>query len=173
MLVLEWIGFVDAVQRTCITDNTFQTFAYVLVMNTEDVTELSTFFSCRIATNGKIDFSIRRTKEVTHFLQWVHNAARTLYTAMTNGYVHASLLSALTDAGERADFCRQLRDKYDVKAKEALPGPLVSENKCTYWEPMVVNYLTTMLGMNSVPLSYVIRDNDEPDRTSTFPDFSE
>ena len=30
-----------------------------------------------------------------------------------------------------------------------------------------------MIGMNGVPLPYVVRGNDAPDRTSSFPDFSE
>ena len=64
-------------------------------------------------------------------------------------------------------------DKSDVKAKEASPGPLVSEKKWTDWEPKFANYLSTITGMNGVPLPYIIRDNDALDRTSTLPDFSE
>ena len=68
MLVLEWIRFVDAGQRTHINDDVFQTFSDVIAMNKKDVTELSTSFTRRTATNGKIDFGIRRTKKLTHFL---------------------------------------------------------------------------------------------------------
>ena len=92
---------------------------------------------------------------------------------MTNRYAHASLLAVLTDAGSRSDVYQRLRGKSDVRAKEALPGPLVSENKWTDLEPMSANYLSMMLGMNGVPLSYVIRESYTLDRTSTFPDFSE
>ena len=66
--------------------------------------------------------------------------------------MQAYLLQVLTDAGERADVRRYLRDKSDVRAKEALPGPLVSENKWKDWEPIFDNYLSTMLGMNGVLL---------------------
>ena len=139
-------------------------------MKEKGITELSMSFSRRTAANGKIDFGILRTKKLTHFLHWVHDDACTFYTPSTTGYLQTSLLTALSDSGERADVQNQLRDKLDVRAKEVSPGPLVSENKWTDWKPMFANYLSTMLVMNSVPLSYIIRDNDAPDRTSTFPD---
>ena len=171
--ILNWIGFTDAGQRDRICNDAFTNYADILAMNEKDVTELSASFSRRTATNGKIDFGIRRTKKLMHLLHFVQDAARTSYTASTFGYTQATLLSALSVAGERADVIKQIRDKSDVKAKEASPGALVSENKWTDWEPKFVNYLSTMIGMNGVPLSYVIRENDAPDRTSTFPDFSE
>ena len=129
LLALEWIGFTDLGQRTRITYDAFQCFANVLTLNKKDVLELSTSFSRQTVANGKIDFGIRRMKKLIHFLHWVQDDARTLYTATTNGYVQATLLRALAGARERADVCRQLRLRSDVRAKEASPGPLVLENK--------------------------------------------
>ena len=171
--ILEWIGFTDLAHRGRIIEDAFTTYADVQAMNKKDVTELSASFSRRTTTNGKIDFGIRRTKKLMQLLHWVQDAARTSYAPSITGYTQASLLRAFSIAGERADVRKQLRDKSDVKAKEASPGALVSENKWTDWEPKFINYLSTMIGMNGIPLSYVIRDNDSPDRTSTFPDFSE
>ena len=106
VLVLEWIGFVDAGQRTCITDDAFQKFSDVFAMNEKDVNELNTSFSRWTAANGKIDFGIRLTKKLTYFLHRVNNAACILYTPSTTWYVQAYLLAALSDAGERADIQR-------------------------------------------------------------------
>ena len=60
-----------------------------------------------------------------------------------------------------------------MKAKESWPGPLISENKWTEWEPKFHNYLSALIGMNGVALSYVIRENDIPDHTTTYLDFLE
>ena len=35
------------------------------------------------------------------------------------------------------------------------------------------NYLSSIYGVDGVPLSYIIRPNDAPDRTTTFSDFNE
>ena len=71
LLVLEWIGFQDPVQRTRITDDAFQCFADVLALNEKDILKLSTSFSRRTVANGKIDFGLRRTKKLTQFFHWV------------------------------------------------------------------------------------------------------
>ena len=129
LLALEWIGFADQGQRTRISDDLLHCFADILALNEKEVLELSTSFSRRTVANGKIDFGIRQTKKLIHFLHWVQDAARTLYTATTNGYVQANLLCALTESEERADVRQQLRLRSDVRAKEASPVPLVSKNK--------------------------------------------
>ena len=54
-----------------------------------------------------------------------------------------------------------------VKSKEASPGPLESESKWHEWENKFENYLSTLLGVDKVPLSYVIRENDAPPTAGT------
>lgn len=46
---------------------------------------------------------------------------------------------------------------------DASPGPLENESKWKEWEEKFVNYLRLHIGSFGIPLSYVIRDNDEPD----------
>ena len=142
-------------------------------MTEKDMTELSISFSRRTANNGRIDFGIRRTKKLKQVMHWVQDTERIAYKPSLNGYDQASLLSALTVAGERADVRKQLKERSDVNSKEASPGPLVSENKWVNWEPKFSNYLSTIIGMNGVPLSYVIGENESPDRVTNFVDFSE
>ena len=57
-----------------------------------------------------------------------------------------------------------MKNAQDVKAKEASPGPLVSETKWNEWDPAFENYLSNIMGFNGVPLSYVIRENALVDR---------
>ena len=132
-------------------------------MKEKDVTELSTSFSRQTSANGRIDFGIHQTKKLIHLVHWVQDDVRTSYNASINRHDSDSTLAALTVTRVRAEAQKQIREKSDVKAKEASPCPLVSENKWTDWEPKFTNYLSTITGMNGVPLSYVIRDNDAPD----------
>jgi len=169
--ILEWIGFADGTQRNRIMNDAFATYDDILTMKDKDVTELSTSFSRRTSANERIDFGIRQTNKLKHLVHWVQDAARTSYKASINKHDLVSILAALNVAGERADVRKQIREKSDVRAKEASPGPLVNENKWSDWEPKFLNYLSTIIGMNGVPLSYITRDNDAPDRESDYPDF--
>ena len=82
-------------------------------------------------------------------------------------------LNGLDMAGQRSEVRKKMIEDSDTNAKEASPGPLKAELGCTEWQPKFVNYLSTILGVGGVPLSYVIRDNEEPDKDSTFDNFNE
>lgn len=47
----------------------------------------------------------------------------------------------------------------------AKPTLFKKDTKWEEWQPTFVNYLRTISGRNGVPLSYVIRDNEDPDPT--------
>ena len=80
-------------------------------------------------------------------------------------------LDALTVATQRCEVRKMMNDQSDQKSKEASPGPLVSETKWPEWQPKFDNYLSIILGVEGIPLSYVTRDNELPDRTGPFADF--
>ena len=46
-----------------------------------------------------------------------------------------------------------------------------NEKQWKRWDEKFVNYVRSHIGANSVPLSYVIRENDEPDINGEHPDF--
>jgi hypothetical protein len=49
----------------------------------------------------------------------------------------------------------------------------MDERRLSEWEPAFVNYLSTIPGVNGIPLCYVIRDLEIPDRTAQFTNFNE
>ena len=59
----------------------------------------------------------------------------------------------------------------EQKYIEESAGVLVSENKLAEWESKVHNYLFTILDMENISLSYVIRKIKIQYRTRLFPDF--
>ena len=76
---------------------------------------------------------------------------------------------ALRTAESRSKIRKTLKDN-DIPS-DASPGPLEREAKWKEWEEKFVNYLRLHLGASGVPLSYVVRDNDNPDRTTIHGDF--
>ena len=56
-------------------------------------------------------------------------------------------------------------------ADAASPGPLENEKQWKRWDEKFVNYVRSHIGANSVPLSYVIRDNEEIDINGEHLDF--
>ena len=171
--MLTWIGFDNEGNQNSIINDAFSTFADIQDLSEKDVTELSESFARRTAQNDRIIFGICRTKRIKHMMHWVQDFYRVSSTPTTVGLDGDTFLAALTVAGERADVRKLLRDQSDEKAKVASPGPLVSENKWIEWEPKFVNYLSTLIGMNVVPLSYIVRENDNPDHVGPHANFTE
>ena len=71
---------------------------------------------------------------------------------------------ALNVAGERAGVRKVMASQSNEKAKAANPGPLKTEEQYHEWEPKFINYLSTIMGVSGVPLSYITRPKDIPDR---------
>ena len=76
----------------------------------------------------------------------------------------------LTKSIERSETRKVEADQADTVSKAADPGKFKDERKWPDWEPAFVNYLSTIPGVNGVPLSYVVRENEQPDHNSTFGD---
>jgi hypothetical protein len=66
-----------------------------------------------------------------------------------------------------------LYDDSDKKAKASSPGPLESEDTWIEWDTKFDNCLSTIPGVDGVPLSYVIRMKDNPDAGTVFTSFVE
>jgi hypothetical protein len=56
-------------------------------------------------------------------------------------------------------------------SKAANPGKFKDERKWPEWEPAFINYLSTIPGVNGVPLSYVVREPVTPDLTVEYASF--
>ena len=79
----------------------------------------------------------------------------------------------LETATKRAQIRKQLQEDSITKAKAASLGPLTLEGKWIQWETKFDSYLTTILGVDGVTLSYVICEKDAPDVGATFTSFVE
>ena len=169
--ILEWIGFNDNVQRNDIIADAMTFYDDILCLTIKDITALASDFGSRTVANGRVCFGSRRTKKLQSVSFWVKDFYRVSLVPSTAGLDRATFTTQLERARAREDVRLQMISQSDVKSKAATPGPLVSESTWTEWEPKFENYLSVIMGMNGVPLSYVVRKNDNPDRTGPHADF--
>ena len=69
----------------------------------------------------------------------------------------------------RSDIRKKIIDQSNTKAKGYSTGPLDSEKKWNEWESKLINYLSTLIVVNGVPLSYMVREKDNPDENGDYP----
>ena len=98
--ILEWIGFANNPDRTSIIQSAFEEYTDIQSRNEKDITELSESFSRRTATNGRIDFGIRRTKRLKFMMHWVQDFYRVSSIPSTAGLDQASFIVDLIFAGQ-------------------------------------------------------------------------
>ena len=85
------------------------------------------------------------------------------------GFTNAdSFKEALQVSAQRALLRKNDSDQVDTISKAADPGKFKDEKKWPGWEPAFVNYLSTIPGVKGVPLSYVVRANEDPDHETDF-----
>ena len=81
---------------------------------------------------------------------------------------------SLSTAAQRASLCKVDTDQVDTISKAADLGKLKDERKWPECYPAFVNYLSTIPSVYSVLLSYVVRENEQPDHVHNFAgDFTE
>ena len=85
-------------------------------------------------------------------MHWTKDHRRISSTASIQGINKISFNAWLDRASQRAQIRKQLSDDSDTKAKEASPGPLKSESQWIEWETKFINYLSTIPGIDGVPL---------------------
>ena len=75
---------------------------------------------------------------------------------------------ALQVSTQRALLRKNDSDQVDTIRKAADPGEFKDEKKWPDWEPAFVKYLSTIPGVEGIPLSYVVRANEDPDHETDF-----
>ena len=75
---------------------------------------------------------------------------------------------ALQVSAQRALLRKNDSDQVNTISKVADPGKFKDEKKWPDWEPAFVNYLSTIHGVKGIPLSYVVRANEDPDHKTDF-----
>ena len=167
--ILFWIGFTVRNQRNNIITDSFGAYGDIKMLNEKDISSMSVDWASRTQQNGRIHFGIRRTKLLKALVHWVQDFYRISSIPSIEHMNKDKFLSELHRAIHRAEIRHNMKDA--STNDESSPGMLENERQWKQWEEKFVNHLRCQIGSNGVPLSYVIRENDEPNNDGDFPDF--
>ena len=115
-----------------------------------------------VQSGDRINFGIRRTKKLIGLTHWVQDFYRLSSIPSIEGLFQVTFSTQLERALDRERARERLIDQSNISAKVASPGLLENERKWKEWETRFQNYLSTLIGVNGIPLSYVTRENEIP-----------
>ena len=134
----------------------------MLELTEKHILDLEYSYSKQTAADGRLIFGLQNTKRLKSMIHWVQDFARVSKTPNINDLDEASFRSALGVAAQRSTIRKQeAKDARSVSSK-ASPGKLKEDRK---WNELITrfeNILSTILGVNRVPLSHVVRENPKP-----------
>ena len=157
--VLEWIGFAILAQRNLLIQDV-PTLGDLGELTESDITSLSIVYSKRTVAEGRIHFGLHRTKRFKASIHWVQDFERVSEEPSIDDLNQALFQVQIRQAQERATI-RQEVAKSDTISKDSSPGRLQTEKDWEKWSKKFKNYLSTIPGVFGIPLSYVIRENDD------------
>lgn len=170
--ILHWAGFTNVNQMNSIYHDSIHEYEDLLNMTESDITDLAKDYASR-ATAARICFGIRRIKKLKAIIHWCKDHRRTSATPSVQSTNGVAFSLKLLQAMQRAQIRKQLHDDSSNKTKASSPGPLASEDDWISWETKFINYLSTIPGVDGVPLSYVVRILDTPEVNTVYTSFVE
>ena len=118
-----------------------------------------------------MNFGTRRIKYIKAFTRWVQDfyPISVLHSIVCLSDI--TFKPQLYRASTRANIRKLMANQTKSSADAASPGPLENKEQWKHWEETFFNYTRSHIGANSVPLSYVIHENEEPDSNGENPEF--
>ena len=134
-----------------------------------DIRDMAESFSKRSPAANRINFGMRCIKWLIAVMHWCQDHQRCSEEPDIADFANADAFKeALQVSALRALLRKNDSDQVDTISKAADPGKFKDEKKWPDWEPAFVNYLSTIPGVKGVPLSYVVRANEDPDHEMDF-----
>ena len=143
-------------------DNSISSFSNLFTMNFDDVDTMAKDYVNWSLILRKIKFGIRRIKKLKALLHWTQDFCRISERLSVEGMMGNDFMLQFDWALEQIKVRKRYCDESDKKYKEESPGLLKFEREWIDWEAKFANYCLGLVGVNEVPLSYVIPDNDNP-----------
>ena len=143
--------------QTIITE-AIPNWSVFLRMKEKDITSMAEDYAKRTIADGRIVFGFYRTKELQGLMHWTQDMKR-MSLDPTDQMLNPMQLAL---ASANADIRKNLSDNMETASKAADPGKLKTNTDWYTWSQGFTNYLSTIPGCTGIPLSYVVRENDEP-----------
>ena len=167
---LQWIGFTDVQHRnSIIAEEGFNGLNDFFDVTETDIRDMAESFSKRSPAANRINFGMRRIKWLIAMMHWCQDHQRCSEEPDIADFANADAFKeALQVSAQRALLRKNDSDQVDMISKAANPGKFKDEKKWPDWEPAFVNYLSTIPHVKGIPLSYVVRANEDPDHETDF-----
>ena len=169
---LQWIGFGNQAHRDSICEEAgFESLKDFVGLSEKDIREMADGYEKRTQAQGGIPFGLRHIKLLIGVMHWVQDQDRCYRNVSTGNIADANEFREIIDISIQRTALRKVEDdQVDMISKAADPGKFKDERKWPDWEPAFMNYLSTIRGSYHVPLSYVVREQEDPDHDRDFGD---
>jgi hypothetical protein len=160
------IGFPAAVDRARIIAGGIAGLADLRNVKEKDLRDTLDSYEKRPA-NQRVVFGMARTNRMIGLMHHIQDCDR-----IGAQYGEEEItLQVIEDAIEFANARKSISDHEKTHADSASPGELKDEKHWVTWHNQLEVFLAGLLGVNGVPLSYVIRKQEEPDLDTPFDNF--
>ena len=169
---LQWIRFGNQAHCDSICDEAgFESLEAFIGLSEKDIREMADRYEKRTQAQGHIPFGLQRIKLLIGVMHWVQDQDRCYRNASTGNIADANEFREIIDISiQRAALRKVEDDQVDRISKAVDPGKFKDERKWPDWEPAFVNYLSMIPGSYHAPLSYVVREQEDPDHDRDFGD---
>ena len=166
---LQWIGFANAAHCQAIRDEAgLDSLADFIDITETDIRDMADSFAKRSPAQRFI-FGMQRIKWLPGLMHWVQDQDRCSHPPTAADVVNDDALKEVLNVSIHRAALRKVNDnQVETISKAADPGKFKDERKWADWEPVFTNYLSTIPGVYGIPLSYVIRENDDPQHNQDF-----
>jgi hypothetical protein len=167
-LVLQWIGFGVVAQRKIMREELGEDLEEFLQITIKELETMGKELSTRSVASRKLTIGLPRMRKLKATIHWAQDRLRidmpvTIATSINTPEAKATFLAEIADSADRHKIRDNSRDSLETRAKNASPGKLKDESKWDQWEGALIIMLGILQGVNNVPLSYVIREEEHED----------
>ena len=148
---LTWIGFNKTASRDALQIDIEQ-FEDMLELTKKYVSDLEYSYLKRTAADGRLIFGLQKTKRLKLMIHWVQDFSRVSETPNIDELDEASFRDTLGMAAQRSTIRKQEAKDASSVSSEASPGKLKDNRKCNECITGFENILSSILGVNGVPL---------------------
>jgi hypothetical protein len=163
------IGFDQDAERLLVLNHTFQTLDQLLNVEEKDIRAMIEELGKRTVANGRVVFGIGRSQLMLGLMHWVQDC----YRCSTNIDIVTINDGTLDKALQRAKARKSLKDNMDTQSKATTPGKFKKESEWHDWFQRFIIFLRVIPGMTGCPLSYVVREKEEPDYRRRYENFTD
>ena len=157
---LMWISFNTIASRDALQIDIEQ-FEDMLDLSNKDFSDLDYSYLKRTAADGRLIFGLQNTKHLKSMIHWLKDFARVSGMPNIDDLDEASFRAALGVAVQRSTIRKQEAIYSSSVISEAYPRKLEDNRKWSEWITGFENKMCTILIVDGVPLSYVMRENPE------------